>query len=109
MCLSYVGTEGRLVVLDQSPQMLLLAKRLLGVAPNVEYALCGIPPKDGEDLDLEGKTFQLIVLHQLLPAVSSDKDSLDSIARWCWNYLDPGGTLALTGLNTDGRAAQESE
>ena len=85
----------RLVALDQSPQMLGLAKQQLGDASNVSYALCRVPTRDRENLDLEGQRFQMIVLHQVIPAIAFDKSTLIELARWCLLYLSPGGTVAL--------------
>ncbi len=85
----------RLVALDQSPQMLRLAKQQLGYVPNIKYALCRVPTKDREDLDFEGQQFHMIVLHQVLPAMASDKASLTTLAQWCLPYLKPGGVVAL--------------
>ncbi len=85
----------RLTALDQSAQMLRLARQQLGDASNVHYALCSVPARGREDLDFAGQKFDLIVLHQVLPTIAANKTSLTALARWCLSYLTPGGTVVL--------------
>jgi len=89
----------RVVALDRSPQMLLLAKQQLPYSGAIHFALCNVPTSCGENpernLDLEDQRFQLIFLHQVLPPVASDRESLVALANWCRSRLAPDGKIAL--------------
>jgi SAM-dependent methyltransferase len=89
-----------LTVLDQSPQMVQMAKNNLEPSELVKFALCRVPSADRENIDLEGQRYELIVLHQGLPSLAKDVAELERLAHWCKGYSVSGGQLILAAHNT---------
>jgi len=88
-----------LTVLDASPRMIEKCRSVLGAG--AEYALAQIPPPGGKVLvDLDGKSFDVILIHLAVPAVAANVDALSAMARWCRDYLKPGGRIFLAVHNT---------
>lgn len=69
-----------LTVLDSSPQMLQHSRMRLNNRSNVTFALCRVPTLERENIDIEGQTFDLINLHQGIPAVAATSDELKAFA-----------------------------
>lgn len=105
-----------LTVLDQSPQMIALSKTKLENYKNVTYALCKIPPESPDSsIDIENEIYDIIVLHQALPALAKNVDELGILVSWCNKYLKSGGKILLAihnsvikDLNEKRRAVNDS-
>ncbi|MEI6757110.1 MAG: methyltransferase domain-containing protein [Chlorobium sp.] len=97
-----------LTVVDKSPQMLMRAKSYIGEDARVTFALCSIPSFSLEDIDIKGKFFDVIVVHQGIPAIASTLDEVLTLANWARERLNNEGRLlfaihdnALSTANTN--------
>lgn len=89
-----------LTIVDSSPRMIKQAKKVLGNERKVCFALCKVPTFSRQNIDIEKKKFDIIVLHQALPALANDRDSLLNLAIWCYRILNDGGVVLLAAHNT---------
>lgn len=87
--------NGRLTVLEASPQMLRHAKEVLRECDTVRYALCRVPTEhNGEDIDLQHE-YDAILIHLSLPALAGSIDAIQELARWCHRRLNKRGQVLL--------------
>ncbi|MEW5994749.1 MAG: class I SAM-dependent methyltransferase [Candidatus Zixiibacteriota bacterium] len=87
-------------LLDGSPQMVRILRNKFQHVPQVNFALCQLPPVDRSSIDLGDARFSFIVIHQTLRELGRSFGSLDEVAVWCRSRLRPNGQLLVTAHNT---------
>lgn len=83
------------VLLDASPRMVQLARSRFRSDPRVRIALCRLPGREGEDIDLDNERFTLILIHQSLRELSDSCGGLEQLASWCRGRLQEGGRVVI--------------
>jgi predicted O-methyltransferase YrrM len=92
------GSE--ITLLDGSPQMLRIAREHLEAEAHVKTVLCRLPEDDLSGIDLAGKMFSLIVIHQAFPELVSAFGTIENLASWCRQKLEPNGRVIIEAHNT---------
>ena len=89
----------RVTLLDSSPQMIQIARDYFRDKSNIQTALCQVPGRDCEELDIPSQHYSLIIIHQSLKDLVSSFGGLDQLAAWCKTKLCRGGRVAIAAHN----------
>lgn len=90
--------NGRLTVLDASPQMVARAKTVL---PNtVRFSLQVVPPRNNARMIDLVPPYDVVVVHLSLPSIANSLASLSEFARWSRIILADTGHLLIAAHNT---------
>jgi hypothetical protein len=82
-------------MLDASAPMLERARERLGNDPRVWYVQARVPQACGERDVLGAQRFDLVILHQGVPAVVGSPAQAEQFGRWVVKHLAASGTLLV--------------
>jgi ubiquinone/menaquinone biosynthesis C-methylase UbiE len=91
--------QGSLTLLEASPGMLSVSKKLLGGDSRVRFALCRLFNRPETEIDIYNQKYDVIFCHQSLASISPTLAELSFFARWCKKYLTENGQVILNAHN----------
>ncbi|MFZ3209240.1 MAG: TIR domain-containing protein [Geobacteraceae bacterium] len=90
--------RGALTAVESSPQMLRRLRKTIesGYNSRVEFVLTGVPDMNNlTPFDIDGKKYDLIVIHHALTGLVNSAIEVEQLAMWCIDYLNHQGRVMI--------------